>query len=156
MKFSVDQHVIMKGQGPLSGRRRVIIGILDPGYYTVARPDNVAERCHIAHESNLIPEEPVQPAGQHGKIETQPERIMKNETTHDLLDRAMCNEALAFLRQISALENDDLWAFARLIAETKLPAWTTRTTLGDVFHTAKSMVVLEDAQSMIYNFNEGE
>jgi len=67
----------------------------------------------------------------------------------------MCNEHRAFLRRISALENDDLWAFARLIAETKLPAGTD-TTLRDVFHTAKNMVILEDAQSMIYNFNEGE
>jgi hypothetical protein len=78
------------------------------------------------------------------------------DNTFDLLERAQCDEALAFLKRISALENDDLWAFARLIAETKLPAGTTGTTLGDVFHTAKNMVVLEDAQSMIYNFNEGE
>jgi len=155
MKFSVDQHVIMKGQGPLWGRRHVIIGILDPGYYTIARPDNVAETCHIAHESDLIPEEPVRAPTHRDTMNTQPERIMK-ETTHDLIERAQCDEALAFLRRISALENDDLWAFARLIAGTKLPPGTTGTTLGDVFHTAKNMVVLENAQRMIYNFNEGE
>jgi hypothetical protein len=155
MKFEVGQHVIMKGQGPLWGRRRVISEVLDPGYYAIAHLDNMTETCHIAHESDLIPEEPVQPPGQHGKIET-PEPIMKNETTHDLLDRAMCNEALAFLRRISALENDDLWAFARLIAETKLPPGTTGTTLGDVFHSARNMTFLDDAQHMIYNFNEGE
>jgi hypothetical protein len=78
------------------------------------------------------------------------------DNTFELLDRAMCDEALAFLKRISALENDDLWAFARLIAETERPAGTTGTTLGDIFHTAKNMIVLEEAQSMIYNFNEGE
>jgi hypothetical protein len=155
MKFSVGQHAIMKGQGPLWGRHHVILEVLDHGYYTVARPDNVAETCHIAHESDLIPEEPVRAPTHRDTMNTQPERIMK-ETTHDLIERAQCDEALAFLRRISALENDDLWAFARLIAGTKLPAGTTGTTLGDIFHTAKNMVVLEDAQSMIYNFNEGE
>jgi hypothetical protein len=88
-------------------------------------------------------------------MNTQPEATMKN-TTHDLIERAQCDESLAFLRRISALENDDLWAFARLIAGTKLPPGTTGTTLGDIFHTAKNMVVLEEAASMIYNFNEGE
>lgn len=78
------------------------------------------------------------------------------ENTHDLLERAQCDEALAFLKRISALENDDLWAFARLISNTKLPPGTTGTTLGDVFHTAKNMIVLEEAQHMIYNFNEGK
>ena len=155
MKFEVGQHVIMKWGRARVVRRRVILEVLDPGYYTVAHHGDVTGSCHIAHESDLLPEEPVQPAGQHGKIETQPERIMK-ETTHDLLERAQCDEALAFLRRISALENDDLWAFARLIAGTKLPPGTTGTTLGDVFHTAKNMVVLEETASMIYNFNEGE
>lgn len=155
MKFEVGQHVIMKGQGPLWGRRRVISEVLDPGYYSIAHPDNVTESCHIAHESDLLPDDPVRSPTHHDTMNTQPERIM-NETTHDLLDRAMCNEALAFLRRISALENDDLWAFARLISNTKLPSGTTGTTLGDVFHTAKNMVVLEEAQNMIYNFNEGE
>jgi hypothetical protein len=78
------------------------------------------------------------------------------DNTFELLDRAMCDEALAFLKRISALENDDLWAFARLIAETKLPPGTIGTTLGDVFCSAKNMIVLEEAASMIYNFNEGE
>lgn len=150
MKFEVGQHVRMRG-----GRHRVILEVLDPGFYTVAHPDKLTETCHIAHESDLIPEEPVQAPTHHGTMNTQPERIMK-ETTHDLLDRAMCNEALAFLRRISALENEDLWTFARLIAETKLPPGTTGTTLGDVFHSARNMTFLDDAQHMIYNFNEGE
>jgi hypothetical protein len=133
----------------------VILEVLDPGYYTVAHPAHADGHGQIAHESDLIPEEPVQPPAHHGKIETQPERIVK-ETTHDLLERAQCDEALAFLKRISALENDDLWAFARLIAGTKLPPGTTGTTLGDIFHTAKNMVVLEETAKMIYNFNEGE
>jgi hypothetical protein len=78
------------------------------------------------------------------------------DNTFELLERAQCDEALAFLKRISALENDDLWAFARLIAETKLPPGTIGTDLGDVFCTAKNMTVLEEAQHMIYNFNEGE
>ena len=155
MKFSVDQHVIMKGQGPLWGRHRVILEVLDPGYYTVAHPNNVTESCHIAHESDLLLEEPVRAPTHRDTMNTQPERIMK-DNTFELLDRAMCDEALAFLRRISALENDDLWAFARLISNTKLPHGTTGTTLGDVFHTAKNMVVLEEAQYMIYNFDEGK
>jgi hypothetical protein len=32
----------------------------------------------------------------------------------------------------------------------------TGTTLGDVFHSARNMTFLDDAQSVIYNFNEGE
>jgi len=155
MKFEVGQRVIMKGQGPLWGRHRVILEVLDPGHYTVAHPDKVTETCHIAHESDFIPEEPVQPAAHHGTMNTQPERIMK-ETTHDLLDRAQCDEALAFLKRLSALYDDDLWTFARLISETKLPPGTIGTTLGDIFCSAKNMVVLEEAASMIYNFNEGE
>ena len=78
------------------------------------------------------------------------------DNTFELLERAQCHEAMMFLKRIQKLENDDLWAFARLIAETKLPPGTTDTDLGDVFHTAKNMTVLEDAQHMIYNFNEGE
>ena len=155
MKFEVGQHVIMKGQGPLWGRRRVIIGILDPGYYTVARPDKVTETCHIGHESDFIPEEPVRAPTHRDTMNAQQERIMK-DNTFELLDHAQCHEAMMFLKRIQKLENDDLWAFARLIAETKLPPGTTGTTLGDVFHTAKNMVVLENAQRMIYNFNEGE
>jgi len=155
MKFEVGQHVIMKGQGPLWGRRRVILEDLDPGFYSIAHLDKAAGHRQIAHESDLLLEEPVRSPTHHDTMNTQPERIMK-ETTHDLIERAQCDEALAFLRRISALENDDLWAFARLIAGTKLPAGTTGTTLGDVFHTAKNMVVLEETASMIYNFNEGE
>jgi len=71
------------------------------------------------------------------------------ESTLDLLERAQCHEAMMFLKRISALENEDLWAFARLIAGTKLPAGTTGTTLGDVFHTAKNMVALELAADAV-------
>jgi len=78
------------------------------------------------------------------------------DNTFELLERAQCHEAMMFLKRIQKLENDDLWTFARLIAETKLPPGTTDTTLGDVFCSAKNMTILDDAQNMIYNFNEGE
>ena len=76
-------------------------------------------------------------------------------STTDLLDQAMTNEALAFRKRIEALEGDEIFIFARLIAELKLPREHHDTSVGDVFHTARNMSALDDVQHMIYNFTEG-
>jgi len=73
-------------------------------------------------------------------------------STTDLLDQAMCNEALAFRKRIEVLEGDELFIFARLIAELKLPREHHDTSVGDVFHAARNMSALDDVQHMIYNF----
>jgi hypothetical protein len=76
--------------------------------------------------------------------------------THDLLDQAMCNEALAFRKRIDALEGDELFAFARILSEIcKFPVHLHDTSIGDVIHAARNMTALDDAQHMIYNFTEG-
>ncbi len=73
-------------------------------------------------------------------------------STTDLLDQAMTNEGLAFRKRIESLEGDELFIFARLIAELKLPREHHDTSIGDIFHTARNMSALDDVQHMIYNF----
>jgi hypothetical protein len=73
-------------------------------------------------------------------------------STTDLLDQAMCNEALAFRKRIEVLEGDELFIFARLIADLTLPSEHHDSSVGDVFHTARNMSALDDVQHMIYNF----
>lgn len=73
-------------------------------------------------------------------------------STTDLLDRAMTNEAMAFVRRIQKLEGDEIFTFARMIAEVKIPGVLHDTSVGDVFHTARNMSALDDVQHMIYNF----
>ena len=74
--------------------------------------------------------------------------------TVDLLDRAMTGEAMGFIKRIQALEGDELFTFARMIAEVKLPRDIHDTTIGDIFHAARNMTALDDVQHMIYNFTE--
>lgn len=74
--------------------------------------------------------------------------------TTDLLDRAMTQEAEGFIRRIRALENDELFTFARMIAEVKVPVDQRDTSIHDVFHAARNMTALDDVQHMIFNFNE--
>ena len=76
-------------------------------------------------------------------------------STTDLLDRAMTNEAMAFVRRIQKLEGDELFSFAQLISQVKLPSHLQETSVGDVFHTARNMSALDDVQHMIYSFPEG-
>jgi len=76
-------------------------------------------------------------------------------STTDLLDRAMTNEAMNFIKQIQKLENDELFAFARMLADLKIPNGLHDTSVGDVIHAARNMSALDDVQHMIYNFTEG-
>jgi len=73
-------------------------------------------------------------------------------STIDLLDQAMTNEAMAFIRRIQNLEGDELFTFARLVTGVKLPSHLQDTSIGDVFHTAVNMHALAEAQELIYNF----
>jgi len=75
-------------------------------------------------------------------------------STTDLLDQAMCNEAMNFLKRIQKLEGDELFTFARYLAEVKLPSHLHYTSVGDVFHSAGNMVALSDAQEAIYSFSK--
>ena len=74
--------------------------------------------------------------------------------TVDLLDRAMTGEAMNFIKLIQALEGDELFTFARMIAEVKVPVDQRDTSVHDVFHAARNMTALDDVQHMIYNFTE--
>jgi hypothetical protein len=75
--------------------------------------------------------------------------------TTDLLDQAMTNEAMNFIKLVQKLENDELFAFARMLADLKIPNGLHDTTVGDVIHAARNMAALDDVQHMIYNFTEG-
>jgi hypothetical protein len=75
-------------------------------------------------------------------------------STTDLLDQAMCNEAMNFVKRIQNLEGNDLFTFARYLAEVKLPSHLHYTSVGDVFHSAGNMVALSDAQDAIYSFSK--
>jgi len=76
-------------------------------------------------------------------------------STIDLLDQAMSNEATNFIKLIQRLENDELFTFARMLADLKIPNDQRDTTVADVIHAARNMSSLEDVQHMIYNFTEG-
>jgi hypothetical protein len=75
--------------------------------------------------------------------------------TTDLLDQAMTNEAMNFIKLVQKLENDELFAFARMLADLKIPNDLHDTSVSDVIHAARNMSALDDVQHMIYNFTEG-
>ena len=72
--------------------------------------------------------------------------------TTDLLDQAMTNEAMNFIKLIQKLEGDELFTFARMLAEREIPNGLHDTSVGDVIHAARNMSALDDVQHMIYNF----
>jgi hypothetical protein len=76
-------------------------------------------------------------------------------STTDLLDQAITNEAMNFIKLIQKLENDELFSFARMLADLKIPNGLNETSVSDVIHAARNMVSLDDVQHMIYNFTEG-
>jgi hypothetical protein len=75
--------------------------------------------------------------------------------TTDLLDQAMTNEAMNFIKLVQKLENDELFAFARMLADLAIPNDLHETSVSDVIHAARNMSALDDVQHMIYNFTEG-
>lgn len=76
-------------------------------------------------------------------------------STTDLLDQAMTNEAMNFIKLVQKLENDELFTFARMLADLKIPNELHDTSVSDVIHAARNMSALDDVQHMIYNFTEG-
>ena len=81
--------------------------------------------------------------------------ITAGTNTTDLLDQAMTNEAMNFIKLVQKLENDELFAFARILADLKIPNDLHDTSVSDVIHAARNMSALDDVQHMIYNFTEG-
>lgn len=72
--------------------------------------------------------------------------------TIDLLDQAMTNEAMNFIKLVQNLENDELFSFARMLADLKIPNGLHDTSVSDVIHSARNMSALEDVQHIIYSF----
>jgi hypothetical protein len=60
-----------------------------------------------------------------------------------------------FIKLVQKLENDELFAFARMLADLKIPNDLHDTSVSDVIHAARNMSALDDVQHMIYNFTEG-
>ena len=79
----------------------------------------------------------------------------KATSTTDLIQSAMMNESMAFIRRIQKLSGDELFMFARCLAEVKLPKGVFGTPVEDVFNTAQNMRALDDVQHMIHSCNEG-
>ena len=79
----------------------------------------------------------------------------KGTSTIDLIQRAMTNEAMAFISRIQKLEGEELFTFARYLSEVKLPKGVFGTPVEDVFNTAQNMRALDDVQHMIHSCNEG-
>jgi hypothetical protein len=79
----------------------------------------------------------------------------KATSTTDLIQCAIANESMAFVKRIQQLEGDELFMFARCLAEVKLPKGVFGTPVEDVFNTAQNMRALDDVQHMIHSCNEG-
>jgi len=79
----------------------------------------------------------------------------KATSTTDLIQSAMMNESMAFVKRIQQLEGDELFMFARCLAEVKIPKGVFGTPVEDVFNTAQNMRALDDVQHMIHSCNEG-
>ena len=79
----------------------------------------------------------------------------KTTSTTDLIQSAMMNESMAFVKRIQQLEVDELFMFARCLAEVKIPKGVFGTPVEDVFNTAQNMRALDDVQHMIHSCNEG-
>jgi hypothetical protein len=79
----------------------------------------------------------------------------KGTSTIDLIQRAMTNESMAFVKRIQKLDGDELFMFARCLAEVKIPKGIFGTPVEEVFNTAQNMRALDDVQRMIHSCNEG-
>jgi len=79
----------------------------------------------------------------------------KATSTTDLIQCAIANESMAFVKRIQQLEGDELFMFARCLAEVKIPKGVFGTPVEDVFNTAQNMRALDDVQHMIHSCNEG-
>ena len=79
----------------------------------------------------------------------------KGTSTTELIQRAMANESMAFVKRIQTLDSDELFMLARCLAEVKLPKGVFGTPVHDIFNTAQNMRALDDVQNMIHSCNEG-
>ena len=79
----------------------------------------------------------------------------KGTSTTELIQRAMANESMAFVKRIQTLDSDELFMLARCLSEVKLTKEIFGTPVEDVFNTAQNMRALDDVQNMIHSCNEG-
>lgn len=79
------------------------------------------------------------------------ESEFKADSTFDLLDRAMTQEAKRFLERIAKLEGDEIFVFASLIRDVKVPKHIDGTSIGDVFLSAHNCHSLETAMHNMFD-----
>ena len=81
------------------------------------------------------------------------ESEFKAKGTFDLLDQVMEKEAKRFLERIAKLEGEEIFAFASLIREVKVPQHINGTTIGDVFRAAQNCHTLVTAQQNMFDMD---
>ena len=81
------------------------------------------------------------------------ESEFKADSTFDLLDQAMEKEAKRFLERIAKLEGDEIFVFASLIRDVKVPKHIDGTSIGDVFRSAQNCHALETAHQNMFDMD---
>ena len=132
--WKVGDIVIERGMGPAYPRQRRIVEVMDDGYYMVHHPAEQPRERFPAHESNLITPTI--------KEERMPETV-------NLLETALENEGKLFLKLINELENQELYAFIRRVAEIKISG-VGSTPVDEVVHVAQNAAGIETALENLY------
>jgi len=132
--WKVGDIVIERGMGPAYPRQRRIVEVMGDGYYMVHHPAEQPRERFPAHESNLITPTI--------KEERMPETV-------NLLETALENEGKLFLKLINALENEELYAFIRRVAEIKISG-VGSTPVDEVVHVAQNAASIETALDNFY------
>ena len=81
------------------------------------------------------------------------ESEFKADSTFDLLDQAMEKEAKRFLERIAKLEGDQIFVFASLVRDVKVPKYIDETSIGDVFRSAQNCHALETAHQNMFDMD---
>ena len=81
------------------------------------------------------------------------ESEFKTDSTFDLMDRAMTQEAKRFLERIAELEGDEIFVFASLIKDVRVPKHIDGTTIGDIFRSAHNCHALETAHQNMFDMD---
>ena len=81
------------------------------------------------------------------------ESEFKAKGTFDLMDQAMSQEARRFLERIAKLEGDEIFVFASLIRDVKVPKHIDGTSIGDVFRSAQNCHALETAHQNMFDMD---
>jgi hypothetical protein len=84
------------------------------------------------------------------------ESEFKDNGTFDLMDRAMSQESKRFLERIAKLEGDEIFVFASLIRDVRVPQHINGTTIGDVFRSAQNCHSLETAMQNMFDMDTDE